>query len=43
MSNSNVNSKLRKKACLILEDGTEFKGYAFGAPKSISGEVGEKI
>ncbi|MDO4510880.1 MAG: glutamine-hydrolyzing carbamoyl-phosphate synthase small subunit [Bacteroidales bacterium] len=28
-----------KKATLILEDGTKFKGYSFGADKSCSGEV----
>jgi len=29
----------RKRARLLLEDGTEFEGWAFGAPKSIEGEV----
>jgi len=26
---------------LILDDGTEFKGYLFGAATSVPGEVGE--
>ncbi len=30
-----------KRASLILEDGTEFKGYVFGAPVSFPGEVGK--
>ena len=29
----------RKQAFLILEDGTAFKGYSFGAPRSTKGEV----
>jgi carbamoyl-phosphate synthase small subunit len=29
----------KKKASLILEDGTEFQGFSFGAPVSTSGEV----
>ena len=28
-----------KKATLILEDGTKFEGFSFGATKSCSGEV----
>jgi len=28
-----------KKIKLILEDGTEYPGYSFGAEKSVSGEV----
>ena len=28
-----------KKVKLVLEDGTEFTGYSFGAEKSVSGEV----
>ena len=28
-----------KTATLILEDGTQFKGFSFGADKSCSGEV----
>ena len=28
-----------KKASLILEDGTKFEGFSFGATKSCSGEV----
>lgn len=28
-----------KKTILILEDGTQYQGYSFGAEKSISGEV----
>eukprot|EP00455_Lapot_gusevi_P002905 TRINITY_DN1119_c0_g1_i4.p1 TRINITY_DN1119_c0_g1~~TRINITY_DN1119_c0_g1_i4.p1 ORF type:complete len:1506 (-),score=632.79 TRINITY_DN1119_c0_g1_i4:111-4553(-) len=30
---------LRVKARLILEDGTEFHGYSFGAQQSVAGEV----
>ena len=30
----------KKKAKLILQDGTEFEGYSFGAETSIGGEVG---
>lgn len=30
-----------KKASLILEDGTEFRGYVFGAAVSVPGEVGK--
>ena len=33
----------KKKAKLILQDGTEFEGYSFGAETSIGGEVGMKI
>ncbi len=29
----------KKAAVLILEDGTRFKGFSFGADKSVSGEV----
>lgn len=29
----------KKAAVLILEDGTEFEGFSFGAEKSVSGEV----
>ncbi|MBI9070155.1 MAG: glutamine-hydrolyzing carbamoyl-phosphate synthase small subunit [Melioribacteraceae bacterium] len=29
----------KQKAKLILKDGTEFKGYIFGHPKSVAGEV----
>ena len=42
-SNSSVIDRLsghhRKQAFLILEDGTAFKGYSFGAPRSTRGEV----
>ena len=31
----------KKRAKLILEDGTEFEGYSFGADVSVGGEVGE--
>lgn len=36
-----MNLKMSEKtsATLILEDGNQFKGYSFGAEKSISGEV----
>ena len=30
----------RKKATLILEDGTSFSGYSFGSDESIGGEIG---
>ncbi len=30
---------MKQKVKLILEDGTEFQGYSFGAKKSIAGEV----
>ena len=33
----------RKKATLILEDGTKFEGFSFGADKSVGGEIGMKI
>lgn len=29
----------RRKAALVLEDGTVFKGFSFGAPRRVSGEV----
>ena len=29
----------KKTARLILEDGTQFEGYSFGAETSVSGEV----
>ena len=31
----------RRKATLILEDGTQFSGFSFGAETSIGGEIGE--
>ena len=31
----------KKRAKLILEDGTVFEGYSFGADVSVGGEVGE--
>ena len=30
---------MKKKATLILSDGTEFHGYAFGAERPVAGEV----
>ena len=33
--------KPKKKAKLILEDGTILEGFSFGAEVSIGGEVGE--
>ena len=33
----------KKKAKLILQDGSEFEGYSFGADTSIGGEVGMYI
>ena len=35
--------KIKKKATLILEDGTKFEGFSFGADKSVGGEIGMKI
>ncbi|EDQ88210.1 uncharacterized protein MONBRDRAFT_9146, partial [Monosiga brevicollis MX1] len=32
-------AKLQKKATLVLEDGTRFNGYSFGAPVSVVGET----
>ncbi len=29
-----------RKATLVLEDGTEFRGFVFGATVSVPGEVG---
>ncbi len=29
----------RRKAGLVLEDGTSLEGYSFGYPKSVHGEV----
>jgi carbamoyl-phosphate synthase small subunit len=29
----------RKKAKLVLKDGSEFNGYSFGLPKNTNGEV----
>ena len=29
----------RKKAILILEDGSQFEGWSFGAEKEVAGEV----
>ena len=34
-----MNRSVRRKARLILEDGTVFSGWSFGAPCNISGEV----
>ncbi len=34
-----MNRSMRRKARLILEDGTVFSGWSFGAPCNISGEV----
>ena len=33
----------RKKATLILEDGSEFPGFSFGAETSIGGEIGREF
>ena len=30
----------RKRARLVLEDGTEFEGFSFGAEHSVGGEIG---
>jgi len=32
-----------KRGTLILEDGSEFNGFVFGATKNTTGEVGKKI
>ena len=34
-----LNSSKKKKAILVLEDGTLFRGHGFGAPRKITGEV----
>ena len=34
-----LNSSKKKKAILVLEDGTLFHGHGFGAPRKITGEV----
>lgn len=39
LSTMSNNKAIKKKAKLILEDGTEFIGYHFGAEKSVAGEV----
>lgn len=36
-------TNVRKKAVLILEDGSMFEGFSFGADKSIGGEIGRLI
>ncbi len=33
------NRSIKKKATLLLEDGTEFTGYHFGSQRSVAGEV----
>lgn len=33
----------RKRAQLVLEDGTVYKGWGFGAVKNTPGEVGKLI
>lgn len=32
-----------RQASLVLEDGTEFRGFAFGATVSVPGEVGKVL
>lgn len=34
-----ASHRRKKKAALVLEDGTVFQGYGFGAPRRVSGEV----
>ena len=34
-----ANSLKRQKAVLVLEDGSVFSGYGFGAPHKVSGEI----
>jgi carbamoylphosphate synthase small subunit len=36
---SSVDPHNRRRARLILQDGTEFHGFAFGAEVSVSGEA----
>ncbi|TRO46183.1 carbamoyl-phosphate synthase (glutamine-hydrolyzing) small subunit [Candidatus Bathyarchaeota archaeon] len=35
----NTKTKENSKAVLVLEDGSTFVGYGFGAPKKVSGEI----
>jgi carbamoyl-phosphate synthase small subunit len=35
----NTKTKQTGKAVLVLEDGSTFEGYGFGAPKQVSGEI----
>ncbi len=35
----NTKTKETSKAVLVLEDGSTFVGYGFGAPKKVSGEI----
>ena len=37
--NTKTNFQKTGKAVLVLEDGSTFVGYGFGAPKKISGEI----
>ena len=39
--NPPLEKQYKKKAALILEDGTIFRGFSFGAEKSIGGEIGK--
>ena len=39
MTINNLRKEMKKKATLILSDGTEFHGYAFGAERPVAGEV----
>jgi carbamoyl-phosphate synthase small subunit len=36
---TNTNPQKTGKAVLVLEDGSTFAGYGFGAPKKVSGEI----
>jgi len=37
--NTKTNAQKTGKAVLVLEDGSTFVGYGFGAPKKVSGEI----
>ena len=37
---NSTEQEKRTKATLILEDGTQFEGFSFGAEENVSGEIG---
>jgi hypothetical protein len=39
--NPNQENMDRKRATLVLEDGTTFNGFSFGVETSIGGEIGK--
>ncbi len=38
-----AESRKKKTATLVLEDGTSFQGWVFGSETSVAGEVGEEL